>query len=154
MLSILDGVYSDQTRVLHDATKLLNSAEGSGLMPEILPVAERKGHINVYHSKSLCFSGCIPMTYNGIKYQIPIQIFLTPSYPSYPPICYVRPLETMVIKENHKHVGSDGMIYMPYLNQWNNNSNLVDMVLMMSSIFGADPPVFAKAAKTYNAVTM
>lgn len=119
------------SRVLQDATKLLNSEQGSGLTPEILPVAERKGHINEYHSKALCFTGFIPIVYKGSKYQIPIQIFLVPSYPSNPPICYVRPLSTMVLKEKHRHVGADGMIYMPYLNQWNAKCNLVDMVLMM-----------------------
>jgi|NOAtaT_6_FD_contig_51_145458_length_935_multi_2_in_0_out_0_1 ESCRT-I complex subunit TSG101 len=141
LMQELNGVYTDPTRVLQDASKLLHSEQGSELIPKILPVAERKGHVNEYHKRALCFTGCIPIVYQGGRYQIPIQLFLVPSYPSSPPICYVRALDTMVLKENHKHVGADGMIYMPYLHQWNNQCNLVDLVLNMVSQIKQKIPV-------------
>jgi ESCRT-I complex subunit TSG101 len=49
----------------------------------------------------------------------------------------------MRIKDGHLHVDHFGLIYLPYLNQWNaQNSNLLEMVTMMSSVFSTDPPVF------------
>ena len=51
----------------------------------------------------------------------------------------------MYLKENHRHVGSDGKVYLPYLNQWRSNThNLVELVVAMSSVFSADPPVFTR----------
>jgi len=50
-----------------------------------------------------------------------------------------------MIKEGHNHVGSDGMVYMPYLSSWQKQShNLVDACLNMSSIFSNEPPCYAK----------
>ncbi len=53
----------------------------------------------------------------------------------------------MMIKQGHKHVGADGMVYMPYLHSWRQRThNLIDAVTAMSQIFGQDPPVFARPA--------
>ena len=131
LLQRLGGIYNDPARISRDATTLLNSTQGSCLVPAISPFMEPKG---LYHAKVLSFSGTVSMNYRGVKYHIPVEIFLPPSYPLRPPIIYVRPLSTMVLKENHRHVGKDGMIYMPYLHNWRNySSNLVDMVLTMVS---------------------
>jgi len=59
-----------------------------------------------------------------------------------------------MIKENHRHVAADGMVYMPYLHSWSPHShNLIDACQNMSSIFGKDPPVFAKPAGYVKPVT-
>jgi ESCRT-I complex subunit TSG101 len=51
------------------------------------------------------------------------------------------------LKENHPHVGSDGMVYMPYTHEWNPRTHsLIEMVVAMSSVFSADPPVFTRSA--------
>merc|ERR1712157_192980 len=89
--------------------------------------------------------GTIVMTYRNKQYNIPLDIYLPPQYPIRPPINFVRPVENMVIKDNHRHVGSDGMVYMPYLHTWNqSNHTLTDMVSSMSLLFGTDPPVFSR----------
>ena len=130
----LVGVYNDPSRISRDAIQLLNSADRSGLIPSVSPFREKEG---LYHAKVLVFKGTVPMTYRGGKYNIPVEIFLPPGYPLRPPICYVRPEKNMVLKEGHRHVGSDGMIYMPYLHNWRHySSNLLDMVLMMVSSGG------------------
>ena len=42
-------------------------------------------------------------------------------------------------------MGSDGKVFLPYLNQWRSNShNLVELVVAMSSVFSADPPVYTR----------
>jgi hypothetical protein len=52
----------------------------------------------------------------------------------------------MYLKENHRHVGSDGKVYLPYLHEWKANThNLVELVVAMSSVFSADPPAFTRA---------
>jgi ESCRT-I complex subunit TSG101 len=44
-------------------------------------------------------------------------------------------------------VGSDGTIYLPYTHEWNPRTHsLIEMVVAMSSVFSADPPVFTRAA--------
>ena len=54
---------------------------------------------------------------------------------------------TQYLKESHPHVGSDGMVYMPYTHEWNPRTHsLIEMVVAMSSVFSADPPVFTRAA--------
>lgn len=51
------------------------------------------------------------------------------------------------LKENHPHVGSDGTVYLPYTHEWNPRTHsLIEMVVAMSSVFSADPPVFTRAA--------
>eukprot|EP01083_Nonionella_stella_P154183 496489_1 len=85
---------------------------------------------------SLLLTGTIAMFYRGVTYNTPIDMYLPPHYPNRPPITFVRPAASMMIKEGHNHVGSDGMVYMPYLSSWQKQShNLVDACLNMSSIF-------------------
>jgi ESCRT-I complex subunit TSG101 len=56
-------------------------------------------------------------------------------------------ISSQYLKENHPHVGSDGMVYMPYTHEWNPRTHsLIEMVVAMSSVFSADPPVFTRAA--------
>lgn len=44
-------------------------------------------------------------------------------------------------------MGSDGTIYLPYTHEWNPRTHsLIEMVVAMSSVFSADPPVFTRAA--------
>lgn len=87
------------------------------------------------------------MIYRGNAYHVPIDLHLPPNYAVRPPIIYVRPVPSMMIKKGHKHVGADGMVYMPYLHSWSPRShNLIDTVSAMSRLFGQEPPVFAKPA--------
>ena len=55
-------------------------------------------------------------------------------------------LRAKYLKENHPHVGSDGMVYLPYTHEWDPRTHsLIEMVVAMSSVFSADPPVFTRA---------
>jgi len=142
MLQRLGGVYRDPTRVSRDATRLQGSVQGRALKPTIQPLVQNDGS---RHAAVLTLTGTISMNYRCTDYNIPVDIYLPPAYPLRPPIVFVRPVATMMLKENHRHVGSDGMVYMPYLHEWRQHScDLVEMTIMLSSIFGADPPVYAK----------
>ena len=141
----LGGIYRDPSRVMNDATSLLNSKPGQHLRPDICDLLMNDGS----NMRGLRLSGTIQMMYRGNAYHIPIDLHLPPNYSVRPPIIFVRPVPTMMIKSGHKHVGADGMVYMPYLHSWRPRShNLIDTVTAMSRLFGQDPPVFARPAGT------
>lgn len=98
----------------------------------------------------LVLQGTIATHFRGNTYQLLIDMYLPSGYPNRPPVCYVRlpaGQANMYLKENHRHVGQDGKVYLPYLHEWNRSShNLIELVVAMSSVFSADPPVFTRAA--------
>ncbi len=143
LLVRLSGVYREPSRVLNDAVSLLNSTTGQHLRPDIHDLLQNDGTI----MRSLRLSGTIQMFYRGNAYHIPIDMHLPSNYGVRPPIVFVRPVPSMMIKQGHKHVGVDGMVYMPYLHSWRSRThNLVEAVRHMSDLFGKDPPVFARPA--------
>ena len=97
--------------------------------------------------RMLQLDGLVPITYNGVAYNIPYCIWVDLGYPNRPPQCYVKPVQGMSIVPGHRHVGSDGMCYFPYLHGWNAHThNLADFVGVMQQVFGLAPPVVAGAA--------
>ena len=51
----------------------------------------------------------------------------------------------MAIKENHRHVGLDGRVYLPYLHEWRPATHeLRELAVWMSSLFGSEPPCYAR----------
>lgn len=136
----LRGVYRDVSRVVSDCSSLIRSQIGQNLRPSASTFIQNDG--TTCHA--LLLSGTIPMVYKGTQYNIPIDMYITPKYPTLPPVVYVRPISSMVIKEGHHHVASDGMVYMPYFNQWNHHCNLNDACKHMSQVFSIEPPVFSK----------
>ena len=54
-------------------------------------------------------------------------------------------LSDMVIKPNHKNVDGEGLVYLPYLFNWNfSSSNLRELVTIMCGVFGQEPPLFSR----------
>eukprot|EP00934_Nitzschia_sp_Nitz4_P007794 Nitzschia sp. Nitz4//scaffold86_size83305//10004//12404//NITZ4_005250-RA/size83305-processed-gene-0.2-mRNA-1//1//CDS//3329559214//7784//frame0 len=145
LLSRLGGLYRDPARVDRDASSLLKSSVGVHLMPGIAPLVENNGDT----SNCLVLQGTIAIVFRGNTYQLLVDIYLPPGYPIRPPVSYVRLAANMYLKENHPHVGKDGMVYLPYTHEWNARSHsLIEMVVAMSSVFSADPPVFTRPAPT------
>ena len=145
LLSRLGGLYRDPSRVDRDASSLLKSSVGVHLAPGIAPLVENNGDT----SNCLVLQGTIAIVFRGNTYQLLVDIYLPPGYPIRPPVSFVRLAQNMYLKENHPHVGSDGMVYMPYLHEWNGRTHsLIEMVVAMSSVFSADPPVFTRAKPT------
>ena len=77
--------------------------------------------ITVYNdgrqTELVCFKGTIPVRYKGCIYNIPVCIWLLESHPFIPPLIYVTPTSTMIIKPG-KHVDNTGRVYLPYLTDW------------------------------------
>lgn len=141
-LARLGGVYRDPSRVDRDASSLLRSSVGAHLQPIAATHYEDDGT----EATVLVLQGTIATHYRANTYQLLVDVYLAPGYPHRPPICFVRLAENMYLKENHMHVGSDGKVYLPYLHEWSSHShNLIELVVAMSSVFSADPPVFTRA---------
>ena len=146
----LSGVYRDPQRVLRDAESLLSSPNGTHLRPTTEPLMLNDGSST---PPVLLLRGTLPMTYRGVTYNIPIDMYLPPPYPLRPPTVFVRPMASMAIKKNHKHVGMDGRVYLPYLHDWSarpESHELRELAVWMSSLFGSDPPCYAKQQSNGN----
>lgn len=155
----LPAIYTHPSLVHQHVTHLLSShPHGSHLIPAMESLINNDGSST---PPVLLLRGTIPMQYKGVLYHLPIDLYLPPSYPCVCPTVYVRPVSSMCIKPNHKHVGLDGMVYLPYLAQWKaptttiissttksssleSSSNLKELVTWMSRLFGEEPPCFAK----------
>ena len=140
----LSGVYRDPQRVLRDAGSLLRSPLGAHLRPATEPLILNDGTST---PPVLLLRGTIPHTYKGVTYNLPVDMYLPPPYPVGSPTVFIRPVASMAIKENHKHVGLDGRVYLPYLHDWRAGTHdLTELVVWMSSLFGAEPPCYARPA--------
>lgn len=53
----------------------------------------------------------------GRSYNFPVLLWLMDSFPFTPPICFLRPTSSMVIREG-KHVDARGRIFLPGLHNW------------------------------------
>ncbi|KAK6748215.1 hypothetical protein RB195_001065 [Necator americanus] len=92
--------------------------------------------------------GTIPVFYKGVRYNIPISVYLWDTHPYYAPICYVSPTPTMVIRES-EHVTKQGRVYLPYLNEWRfPGYDLNGLLQVMAMVFQEKCPVFAKSSSS------
>jgi len=124
-------------------TDLINLAKA---VKTLIPGAGKLIQNDGNESRMLVIGGTVPILFQNAHYHIPVEIFIPPSYPSNPPICYVRPTPSMSIKTPHRHVDVEGLIYLPYLHSWNPRTHtLTDLVAYIAQVFGQDPPVFARS---------
>ncbi|GFR44116.1 hypothetical protein Agub_g5278, partial [Astrephomene gubernaculifera] len=90
--------------------------------------------------------GTIPIHYQGAKYNIPIVMWLLERYPFNPPQIFVVPTSNMIIRAGN-FVNPSGEVSTPLLREWLfPSSNLVDVVLEMSQVFGSEPPLYTRPA--------
>jgi len=90
--------------------------------------------------------GTIPVNYKGSSYNIPIMVQMLHGFPRQPPLVFVRPTSTMVIKPS-RNVDDKGRVYLPLLTEWQNQGNkasLRELLRTLQTIFGQAPPVYAR----------
>ena len=94
----------------------------------------------------LKLDGTVPIYYEGAQYNIPVNVWLPEAFPLAAPLCFVTPDQSMGIKPRHAHVDQQGAVALPYLQTWSPHagSNLIELVGIMSSVFGQDPPVYKR----------
>lgn len=64
-------------------------------------------------------TGTFPITYKNSEYHVPIEIFLPTIFPTWPPVCFVRPTEEMAFVDSHANCRStDGKICTRFITAW------------------------------------
>ena len=95
-------------------------------------------------SKLAHLIGTIPISFQGCHYNTPVDIWIPIEFPNKAPMCYVIPQQQMAIRSNHQYVDNQGLIYHPYLAQWNRTSKLTELIRTLCHVFSIMPPLFAK----------
>jgi ESCRT-I complex subunit TSG101 len=89
--------------------------------------------------------GTVPIYYQGVKYNIPVKMFLPEGFPRAGPICYVTPTANMIIKPGHGLVDGGGLVRRDPSGEWRYPASaLADFARHLADAFGAEPPLFAK----------
>ncbi|KAH6762697.1 Ubiquitin-conjugating enzyme/RWD-like protein [Perilla frutescens var. hirtella] len=89
--------------------------------------------------------GTVPMSFQGVTYNIPVIIWLMESYPHHAPLVFVNPTRDMIIKRPHPFVSPNGVVSIPYIHSWVfPSSNLVELARNLSHFFARDPPLYSQ----------
>nr|XP_055049267.1 ubiquitin-conjugating enzyme E2 variant 3 [Misgurnus anguillicaudatus] len=118
----------------------------SRLHPDMIVKHETYTFTDSSQKDLLKIIGNIPIRYQGHSYNLPILLWLLDSFPFTPPICFLRPTSSMVIREG-KHVDSKGRIYLPGLHNWDHPKSSVNGLLAeMIAKFEEEPPLGTKSS--------
>jgi len=129
--------YQDPNRLKADVQELLTQQRA--LRPRVETFHQGQGKVTLFY-----LYGTIPTTHGQQKYNTPMTFYFDSTYPAQPPRCFVSPTADMKIKAQHPHVDPKGMVFLPYLNQWNpRTSTCVDLLAQITMVFSKDPPVYA-----------
>ncbi|TPX57578.1 hypothetical protein PhCBS80983_g03754 [Powellomyces hirtus] len=132
--------YQQRDRVFRDADAVL--VNYNGLAPKTDTYTHEDGRTVVL----LCMHGTVPISFRNITYNIPVALWVPHGYPAQPPICFVTPTSTMLVRAS-KHVDLSGKVYHPYLAYWHMNteeSTLLQFVRVLQEVFAQEPPVYTK----------
>ncbi|KAF7266140.1 hypothetical protein GWI33_020510 [Rhynchophorus ferrugineus] len=134
----LNKFYQNPVDIYRDTTNLLNFNQGLALEKDDYTFTDgtMKELINL--------AGTITTYYKGSPYNVPICVWLLPSYPNDAPISYVKPTSNMCLGVS-KFVDPNGRISLPYLDDWiPYKSDLFGLIQVMIATFGETPAVFFK----------
>jgi ESCRT-I complex subunit TSG101 len=112
---------------------------------ELNPKQDKYVYPNGQVKDLLTLSGTVPVNFKGVRYNIPVQIYLSDLHPYTPPIAYVRPTPDMSINVSET-VDSNGRVMLPFLTEWNYpHSDLYMLLNFMTIRFSEHTPLFAKS---------
>ncbi|KAG6358613.1 hypothetical protein INS49_012131 [Diaporthe citri] len=144
---VLNWLYSVLTSEYHDVNRTYNDvAQALSQYPSLSPRTDVHTFPNGSSALLLHISGTIPVNFRGTTYRFPISIWVPHAYPREPPLVYVTPTETMVVRPG-QHVDPQGQVYHPYLVGWADfwdKSNLFDFLGVLRDVFAKEPPVVAR----------
>nr|XP_032837261.1 LOW QUALITY PROTEIN: tumor susceptibility gene 101 protein-like [Petromyzon marinus] len=112
------------------------------IFPNLIPSQDTYNFNDGSCKDLLKLSGTIPVTYRGCVYNIPVELWLLDSHPAHPPLSFVRPTASMMIRPSCR-VDSNGRVYLPYLSEWGAASDVLGLVQVMCAEFGEEPPVLS-----------
>ncbi|CAG8476415.1 10558_t:CDS:2 [Funneliformis mosseae] len=91
----------------------------------------------------LCLHGTIPITYRSTPYNIPVAFWIPTEYPMVPPIAFVVPTPSMLVRKS-QFVDVSGRCSHHYLDNWKSShseeSNLKTLCSLLQHIFAQSPP--------------
>ncbi|KAE8216563.1 hypothetical protein CF327_g210 [Tilletia walkeri] len=138
---VLSGPYAPNAdRVYIDIDRVLIA------FSSLSPRTEVYTHDDGRSQLLLELTGTIPIQYKGNTYHIPVSFWIPHGYPREPPIVYVTPTTTMLVRKG-KHVDPNGRVSVDYLDVWSRKPeacNLIDLIHACREIFSQQPPVYAK----------
>ncbi|OAQ64006.1 tumor susceptibility protein [Pochonia chlamydosporia 170] len=146
---ILNWLYSVLTSEYHDVNRTYNDvAQVLTQNPTLSPRTDVHTFSNGSSALLLHLTGTIPVNFRGNTYRFPISIWVPHAYPREPPLVYVTPTETMMVRPG-QHVDPQGQVYHPYLVGWSqfwDKSSIQDFMSVLSDIFAKEPPVVSRQA--------
>ncbi|KAH6842338.1 UEV domain-containing protein [Chaetomium sp. MPI-CAGE-AT-0009] len=144
---VLNWLYSVLTSEYHDVNRTYNDvAQALSQYPSLSPRTDVHTFPDGNSALLLHLSGTIPVLFRGATYRFPISIWVPHAYPREPPLAYVTPTETMVVRPG-QHVDPQGQVYHPYLVGWStfwDKSTILDFLAILQDIFAKEPPVVAR----------
>ncbi|KAI2640059.1 UEV domain-containing protein [Xylaria nigripes] len=144
---VLNWLYSILTSEYHDVNRTYNDvAQALSQYPSLSPRTDVHTFDNGVSALLLHLSGTIPVVFRGTTYRFPISIWVPHAYPREPPLCYVTPTETMMVRPG-QHVDPQGRVYHPYLVRWTefwDKSSILDFLAILRDIFAKEPPVISR----------
>eukprot|EP00729_Bicosta_minor_P026303 gene26303-12023_t len=134
------ATYKYPPRAVADIEQLLQTC------PNLVSSMESYTFVDGRSARLLRLDGTISvqMKSSGNTYNYPLQMWLLQDYPELPPLCYVRPTSTMKVNPKHKHLDSNGQVYLPFLHLWSQGShNLAGLGHELANAFSEEAPVHA-----------
>ncbi|KAG7286756.1 hypothetical protein NEMBOFW57_009070 [Staphylotrichum longicolle] len=144
---VLNWLYSVLTSEYHDVNRTYNDvAQALSQYPSLSPRTDVHTFPNGSSALLLHLSGTIPVLFRGATYRFPISLWVPHAYPREPPLVYVTPTDTMVVRPG-QHVDPQGQVYHPYLVGWStfwDKSTILDFLAILQGVFAKEPPVVAR----------
>ncbi|PHH92683.1 hypothetical protein CDD83_6101 [Cordyceps sp. RAO-2017] len=142
LYSVLTSEYHDVNRTYNDVARVLNCYS------TLTPRTDVHTFANGSSALLLHVSGTLPVVFRGSTYRFPLSIWVPHAYPKEPPLVYVTPTQSMVVRPG-QHVDPQGQVYHPYLVRWHefwDKSTLEDFLLVLTDVFAKEPPVLSRQA--------
>eukprot|EP00117_Sycon_ciliatum_P050309 scpid88315/ scgid1673/ Ubiquitin-conjugating enzyme E2 variant 3; EV and lactate/malate dehydrogenase domain-containing protein len=90
--------------------------------------------------------GCLPITYKGNVYNIPLMVTFDHKHPEMPPYCTVRTPGNICVRPT-RHVDASGTVVAPYLRRWTESeSSVCGLLEHLQAVFGESCPVYSKTS--------
>ncbi|KAM3510493.1 hypothetical protein MY11210_005843 [Beauveria gryllotalpidicola] len=140
LYSVLTSEYQDVNRCYDGIARVLSRYPTLSPRTDVYTSPDGASALLVH------LSGTLPVNFRGNTYRFPLSIWIPHRYPREPPIIYVTPTESMVIRPG-QHVDQQGQVYHPYLVGWQqfwDKSTLQDFLAILSDVFAKEPPVVAR----------
>ncbi|QPG98224.1 hypothetical protein C2857_007389 [Epichloe festucae Fl1] len=111
LYSVLTSEYHDVNRTYSDVAQALTNT------PSLSPRTDVHTFPDGSSALLLHLTGTLPVNFRGNMYRFPISIWIPHAYPREPPLVYVIPTETIMVRPG-QHVDPQGQVYHPYLVGW------------------------------------